>query len=448
MRTANSKNPCSILLLAPLAFAFAALPVGAQVSGVITRTSVSSTGEEADGASITNSATPLSISSDGRFVAFNSLASNLVWNDTNGIPDIFVRDLLLGTTERVSVSSSGQQAIGDNYARGSYGTALNADGRYVAFYSYSPNLVPGDTGGQSDVFVHDRATGATQRVSLSTSNGSPNNASQYPSISADGRYVAFQSGGSNLVTGDKNKNVDVFLRDRTSNTTARVSVSSSNIEGNGASSIGLGNTAISADGRCVVFHSSATNLVPGDSNGQYDVFVRDLTANSTQRISLTSAGGQTNGWNGHGSISGDGRYVAFFSYAPNLVPNGASVPQPQVYVRDRVLGTSVCASVSTAGAVSDRAALAHPAISGDGRFVAFVSGATNLVAGGTTPGYHVFVRDLVLGTTTCPTASAAGGGILNEVAIDALGHHIAFSSVASDLVPGDSNGVQDVFVVQ
>ncbi|MCC7011901.1 MAG: hypothetical protein IT454_04990 [Planctomycetes bacterium] len=447
MQTTNTRYPILVPTLA-LALAAAAPPAVAQVSGVITRASLSSTGVDANGASVTNSATPLSISSDGRFVAFNSAATNLVSVDTNGIPDVFVRDLLLGTTERVSVTSSGGQAIGDSSARGSYGTALNADGRYVAFYSYSPNLVSGDTGGFCDVFVHDCATGATERVSVSTSNGSPNNASQYPSISSDGRYVVFQSGATNLVSGDKNNNVDVFLRDRSTNVTKRVSVSTAGKDANGLSSLGLGNTAVSADGRYVVFHSSATNLVSGDTNGQYDVFLRDLVANTTQRISLTSTAAQTNGWNGQASISADARYVAFYSYAPNLVPGGATVPQPQVYVRDRVLGTTACASVSSSGVVSDRAAVVHPAISGDGRFVTFVSNATNLVAGGTTPGYHVFVRDLALGTTTCPTASAAPGTTLIDVAIDSLGLHIAFDSLATNLVPGDTNGVQDVFVIE
>ena len=444
---------CSSLLLVPLALSAAAMPTAAQVAGVVTRVSVSSTGAEANGASTTNSLTPMSISADGRFVSFNSGATNLVDGDTNGIPDVFVRDLLLGTTERVSVSSAGQQGSGGgtNATLGSYGSALSADGRYVAFYSYSPNLVAGDTGGWVDVFVRDRVSGATERVSVSSSNGSPNGASQYPSLSADGRYVVFQSAGTNLVSGDKNNQTDLFVRDRVARTTRRVSVSSTGKEGNGASAAGMGNQAISADGRYVVFQSLATNLVTGDTNGQMDIFLRDLWSNVTERVSVTATGGQADGYSAHASISADGRYVVFSSAAPNLAPAGAPAGVLQVYVRDRQLGTTVCASVSDLGQAGDRSTFSHAAISGDGRFVTFQSGATNFVPGATTSGYNVFVRDLALGMTTCPTAWSGGWGLgtgFPDVAIDGDGSAIVFSSAGTNLVAGDSNGVTDVFLLQ
>jgi Tol biopolymer transport system component len=435
------------ILLAPLVLTV--LPAAAQVAGVVTRASVSSAGVEGNGVSVTNSDTNMSCSADGRYVAFNSAASNLVPGDTNGAPDTFVRDLLLGTTERISVSSSGQQGNPDNYGRGSYGASMSADGRYVAFESYSPNLVANDSGGLCDIFVHDRVTGSTVRASVSTKNKSPNGASHDPSISGDGRYVLFDSAASDLVSGDHNQSVDVFVRDLWTNTTTRVSVSPSGAAGNGASTLFLNGQSLSADGRFAVFKSSASNLVSGDTNGVADLFVRDLWAGSTERVNVTSAGLQTNGAVDCACISGDGNSVAFWSTAGELLPPGAASNGYQGYVRDRTTNTTECLSVSTAGDLVSQA-LPNGALSADGRFFAFWGNAALLGAGFT--GSTLTVRDRYLGMTTGPVLWAGpltwSGSSMPTVAMAANGAAIAFNSDSPYLVPNDTNGLSDVFVVQ
>ncbi len=205
-----------------------------------------------------------SMSANGRYVVFRSNVPNLVVADTNSTYDVFVYDQQAGDTSRVSLSSSGEQG-----ALPSFGASISADGRYVAFSSAADNLVVGDTNDATDVFVHDRQSRSTTRVSVSSSGeeGSGTN----PSISADGRFVMFESGATNLVTGDINDSVDVFVHDRQAGTTSRVSISSSGEEGNDRSE----DSAMSANGRYVVFDSEATNLVPGDTNGFDDVFVHE-----------------------------------------------------------------------------------------------------------------------------------------------------------------------------
>jgi len=211
-----------------------------------------------------------SISADGRYVAFQSYATNLVGGDGNGYLDVFVRDRQSGTTERVSVDSLGGEGDGDS----GY-SSISADGRYVAFLSLA-NLVGGDTNGFGDVFVRDRQSGTTERVSVDSLGGEGNSDSYGSSISADGRYVAFQSSATNLVGGDTNGVDDSFVRDRQNGRTERVSVDSLGVEGNSDSY----DSSISANGRYVAFQSYATNLVNGDGNGRQDVFLRDRNCGS------------------------------------------------------------------------------------------------------------------------------------------------------------------------
>jgi Tol biopolymer transport system component len=346
--------------------------------GTTERVSVSSAGAEAN-----NSNYYPSISADGGHVAWESCATNLVSGDTNNEGDIFVRDRLLGTTERASVSSAGAEA--NDYSESA---SISADGRCVAFHSFATNLVPGDTNGWPDVFVRDRLLGTTERVSVNSAGAQANFGSYYPSISADGRYVAFASSASNLVEGDNNGVHDVFVRDRLALTTERVSVSSAETEGNDGS---FSYTCpISADGRHAAFWSRASNLVAGDTNGVYDVFVRDRLTGNTGRVSLSSAGAEGNGDSGYLSISADGRYVAFHSFATNLVP-GDTNGWSDVFVRDRLAASTKRVSVSSAGAEANSNSQ-YPSISADGGYVAFHSWATNLVAGDTNADVDVFVR--------------------------------------------------------
>jgi Tol biopolymer transport system component len=295
-------------------------------TGVSERVSVASDGSQANGAS-----RETRISADGRFVAFACHASNLVPGDTNGLSDAFVHDRLTGETWRVNVSTSGDQADGETFHLN-----INDDGRFVVFESRADNLVPGDTNTDPDAFVRDWQTGITERVSVSSSGEQGNCCSGHVggfAISADANYVAFGSTSTNLVPGDTNNAVDVFLRDRLASTTERVSVSGPGEQADA----GGGSPDLSSDGRYMAFLSSATNLVPGDTNGVCDVFVRDLLASLTERVSVSSTGEQANGETPgfpYARISADGRCVVFQSDATNLVPgdtNGLS----DIFVRVR-----------------------------------------------------------------------------------------------------------------
>ncbi len=199
---------------------------------------------------------------------------------------------------------------------------LSADGRYVAYGSVASTLVAGDTNGARDIFVHDRTTATTTRVSVATGGTQSNGTSEDPVLSDDGRYVVFQAAASNLVAGDTNAVQDAFVHDRQTGTTSRLSVSSSGVEGNGDSL----EPTIAGNGSAVAFESAATNLVTGDTNAAVDIFVRDLAAGTTVRVSVDSAGAQANGASDESSFSGDGSHVAFESLASNLVAGDTNAP--------------------------------------------------------------------------------------------------------------------------
>jgi Tol biopolymer transport system component len=401
----------------------------------ITRSSVSSSEAQADGQNDYPS-----VSADGRYVAFQSLATNLVSGDTNGFGDVFVRDHQTGDTERVSVDSSGTQADGE-----SLNAAISSEGRYVAFVSAATNLVPGDTNDVFDVFVHDRDTGVTERVSVD-STGAQADFHSFdfpPSISGDGRYVAYYSQAFNLVAGDTNNHADVFVHDRDTGVTERVSVDSTGAQANSSS---FGEPSISGDGRNVAFISTATNLVPADTNGTYDVFVHDRDTDITERVSVDSTGTQADFGGDAAAISGDGRYVAFQSFGSNLVAgdtNGAN----DVFVHDRDTGVTERVSLDSTGAQADFGS-SQPSISGDGRYVAFASDATNLVPGDTNGIQDVFVHDRTNGWT-----QRASLGVFYQQAdtfsflpsISGDGRYVAFES-ATNLVDNDTNGVADVYL--
>jgi len=378
-----------------------------------------------------------SISADGRYVAFLSKASDLVANDTNDEWDVFVRDRRQGTTERVSISSAGGQATGLSWA-----PSISADGRYVAFQSSASDLVANDTNGQHDVFVRDRQRGTTRRVSVTSAGGEAAGSSTSPSVSADGRYIAFVSYSSDLVANDTNDTNDVFVRDRRARTTERVSISSAGAQGNGASRA----PSISADGRYVAFGSIASDLVANDTNKTDDVFVRDRRAGTTERVSISSAERQATGYSYSGSISADGRFVAFDSTADDLVAADIN-RQRDIFLRDRQQGTTSRVSVSSTGGEAANHSFS-PSISADGRYVAFTSYASDLVADDTDR-VDVFVRDRQQRMTRRISLSSAGGqanGDSHHPSISADGRYIAFESEASDLVANDTNRKLDIFV--
>jgi len=400
------------------------------------RVSVSSSGQEGD----LHSTAP-AISADGLSIAFESAASDFAAGDTNTFLDVFCRNLSTGQTEIESLA--GGSTFGN---LSSSHPSISADGRYVAFESGASNLVAGDTNGTTDVFVHDRVLGTTQRISISSSGVEGNSASLHASISADGRYVAFHSIATNLATGDTNGVADIFVRDRLNATTERVSLSSSGAQGDGASI----NPSISGDGRYVAFQSTATNLVPGDTNGVSDIFVRDRTTGATVRASVNNSQFQSNDLSEEASISADGRFVAFASPATNLIgplafdTNGFE----DVFCRDLVNNSTGLVSLRTNG-VQGNDVSRKPSISADGRFVAFESKATNFVSGDTNDDFDVFLRDRSANTTEGVSLVPTGvpGDKRSEAAsISADGRFVAFASYADNLVPGDTNNNQDVFV--
>ena len=403
----------------------------------LTRISIAS-----DGAQGNNDSWMASISADGRCVAFESAASNLVPGDTNGCRDIFVHDRHTGTTTRVSVASDGAQSNGPSSL-----PSISADGRFVAFSSWSSNLVPDDTNGCGDVFVHDRETRVTTRVSVASDGTQGNGHSSYPSISADGRFVVFWSEASNLVPDDTNGCGDVFVHDRETRGTTRVSVASDGTKGNGEAKRG----AISVDGRFVVFSSEASNLVPDDTNGWPDVFVHNRETGGTTRVSVASNGTQGNGASWGGSISADNRFVVFGSSASNLVSSDTNGVD-DVFVHDRLTGTTTRVSLASDGIQGNGNSWGNwRCMSADGRFVAFRSWSSNLVPDDTNGCADVFVHDRLTGVTTRVSVASdgtQGSGESLAPSVSGDGRFVAFQSRASNLVPDDTNGAVDVFVAE
>jgi len=366
------------------------------------------------------------ISSDGRYVAFASSATNLAAGDVNGVDDIFTYDRLTGAVVLVSVDSFGVQADGPSYR-----PSVSTDGRWVVFESDATNLDALDTNGARDVFLRDTVLGVTQLISLDPSGAQAPGASGDPSLTADGLFAAFRI------------QADVFVRDLTLNTTTLVSVDQGGVNPAGGSF----GSAISADGRYVAFASLSSNITPADANGTYDVFVRDTVAGTTTLVSVDSFGAQANGVSGDPAISPDGRYVAYFSLASNLVASDTNGKR-DVFLHDLQTGATTRVSVDSSGAEGDNTSR-QPAVSQDGRYVAFFSTATNLVAGDTNGAGDVFVRDTLFGTTTrvsVDSSSAQGDAVSSQPRISDLGQFVAFQSNATNLVAVDTNAAEDVFV--
>ena len=319
--------------------------------------------------------------------------------DTNGARDVFVRDLQTGETTRVSVSSSGAEANGDSFA-----PALSSDGRYVAFSSAATNLVDGDTNDANDIFIRDRQANTTTRVSVGFDGSQANGGSDQPSLSGDGRLVAFTSTASNIVNGDANNLRDAFVYDRQAGTAVNVSVDSNGVQGDLESA----SPVLSADGKFVAYQSFADNLIPDDQNEGGDIFVRDLQANTTERVSEYTGHYEAEGDSQRPSISADGRYVAFDSDDWDLVW-GDTNDSFDVFVNDRATTVTTRVSVDDSGTQSNSDSF-RPSISADGRYVAFYSEASNLVPGDTNGATDVFVYDRRSGATKRVSVAAGGRG--------------------------------------
>lgn len=399
----------------------------------VDRVSVDSAGGQADDDSYL-----AAVSASGRFVAFVSSAGNLVAGDTNGLEDVFVRDRLLGRTERVSVSSSGAQATG-----GAGQPAISANGRFVAFSSAASNLVPGDRTGHSDVFVRDRQRGTTVRVSVGVGGHGANDDSYTPALSADGRSVAFLSAASDLVAGDGNGYTDVFVA-----TASGIRLASVGLGGAAADNHAFA-PALSDDGRIVVWSSRATTLVPGNDGALAHVYARDLAGYATSRVSVGvdgEADGES-GLNGQ-AVSADGSVVAFSSDATNIVATDQNGHR-DVFVRDLSTGVTTLASVHSDGTQGNvDSSYIHLDLSADGRLVAYASAADNLVDGDTNGYVDSFVYDRIDGRTERVTLNlldreSARGGV--DPVLSADGRLVVFHSLSPNLVPGDTNRSLDVF---
>jgi Tol biopolymer transport system component len=380
------------------------------------------------------------VSSNGRFVVLRSVDSTFVPNDTNRVVDIFVRDTATGEMERVSVSSDGAEADGLSEHHG-----ISGDGRFVAFSSDATNLVSNDGNGFADIFIRDRKTKKTELVTRAYDGSDANGPSAYPPISDDGRYVAFASEATNLVPNDTNGVTDVFIYDRRLRQTRRISVGAGGVQADGASTY----PSLSATGRYVVFTSSATNLVEGDTNGVDDVFEYDTNTNALVRVSVKSDGTQSDSpsYNYTNAVTRDGRTIAFVSRSTLDASdhNGTF----DVYVRDR--GTSLTTLISrTPGGTSGSGDSMHATVSArDGRYVAFHSVASDLTSDDTNDVPDVFVYDRQASSMKRISVGANHGQAnlgSYRASISSSGREITFSSDASNLVPGDSNQQTDVFI--
>jgi Tol biopolymer transport system component len=380
-------------------------------------------------------------SADGRFVAYESSAGNLVANDTNGDFDVFVYDRETGVNERVSVSTAGIEGNNDSRI-----PSISADGRFVAFTSVANNLVPGDTNVWNDAFVRDRLLGTTERVSIAANGAQGDQPSAASAISADGRYVVFTSLATNLVPGQLYTDWNVFVKDRVTGSVTLASVDTSGTQQHGNSTGG----SISADGRYVAFQSTA-ELTWGIVNNSSNIFVRDLWAARTELVDVTWFGISGDSGSDLHAISADGRWVAFQSYADDLIPNAANIG-PHIFLRDLVSATTTCVSVNYSGVesayISDATVLS---ISADGRFVAFDSTAPDLVPNDSGTIADVFVRDALAGKTSRVSeslAGAQGNGSSYGCSLSADGRFVAFGSLANNLDGMfDPNLSMDIFLL-
>ncbi|MGI9604317.1 MAG: TolB family protein, partial [Acidimicrobiales bacterium] len=354
---------------------------------------------DANGAQATGASDAPTVSADGRYVAYASVATDIISPDTNGAEsDVFRRDNLTGAVQRISAS----QRNGNDLT--STRPTSSADGQLVAYET-------GVVAAQREIWIR-RVGGSTnhERVDAALA-GSPNGDSTEPSISDDGVRIVYTSAATNLVTGDGNGVTDVFVHDTQTDATTRVSVDSGGVEATGAS----GEPAISGDGRYVVFSSVASDLAVGDSNGVSDVFVHDTQTGATSRVSVDSGGTQASGASSAPSVSAAGDVVAFASTASDLVP-GDTNALVDVFVRDLGAATTTRLSTDAFGVEAiGGSGSGEPALADDGSHLAYSSSTTNLVADDTNAVSDVFVKRVVVPTITSVVGPAGSPGEVSSI---------------------------------
>ena len=422
-------------LLVPVLALLHATSFAAQVAEVTTIVSASPSGGFAIGSS------GASISADGRWVAFHSISTALAPGDGFGFDsDIFVKDRLTGDVDLVSVALAGVPANGE-----SRDPSISANGRHVVFVSSAADLVVGDGNGVGDIFVRDRVKGTTVRVSRAVDGGDPNGASYTPRISAGGRFVVFTSDASNLVAGDSNDARDIFVHDRRKQTTELVSLTWTGAQTQG---VGGANPVVSANGNVVVFESSASDLVQGlGAFPGSQIYLRDRLLGTTELISATASGEPADSWCRRPEMTPDGLNVVFESYAENLVP----VPSNHVvgiFLFDRLAGALERVSKSIDGEPSSHSCY-WPSLSYDARFVAFNTGADSLAGPSLNWLRDVYVHDRLTGVNervSVDDDGVEGEANSEEAVLSADGRYVAFVSSADDLIPGGTNGDLHVFL--
>ena len=394
------------------------------------RVSLLADGRQANGASSSPVFTP-----DGKGVVFSSLASNLVGSDTNGSTDLFLKTLASGAVTRLSTTTAGGELPGGVVA-GSR-PVLSADGTQLLFSGDGNAIVGGDSNASRDVFLKDLQSGQVTRVSTTATGAEANGLSQNPHFLPDGQRVLFVSDASNLVSGDTNAARDLFVKDLASGAVTRLSTAADGSEANG------GNTSprLAADGSRLAFVSAASNLVKGDTNGFLDVYLRELDSGQVSRASLAVDGREPDGDSYGPALSPDGRTVAFTSKASNLVP-GDTNGVADLFLKDLVTGNLSRISLSAEGLEangSSDAALFSP----DGRFLAFTSEASNLVGGDDNGLADLFIKELDTGLLR----RLGGNGVSDSLQFSPDGLTLTYRSAATDRVNGDSNGVEDIFTL-
>lgn len=434
MKVIVKRNQRVLGLAALIAGLVIVMSVNAVAYRTLERVNVRSNGIQTTGGDSLNPA----ISVDGRYVAFQSDAPNLVADDDNSVSDIFLHDRATGMTIRVSRGLDGAQPNG-----GSTNPAINADGRYIAFESESTNLVANDNNLNPDIFVYDRDTQTTTRVSVGTGGVEGTQYSYSPSISADGQLIAFSSYSPNLVAPDGNSNTDIFVYDLAGDAIERIT----SADADGAAF----EPVISGDGRYVTYRSLATNLVENDANTVGDIFLYDRLNLTTTRVSVNSNGDEANGDSQNPSISADGRYIVFESGASNLVANDSN-NYSDIFLHDTTDGTTIRVNINSGGQQAFEGGSSGGVISADGQYIAFTSFANSLVQGDNNDLSDIFVHSLADSTTVRASVNNSGqqvaGGHSGQPAISGDGTYVVFQSGAVNLVTGDTNGLTDIFAAR
>ncbi len=383
-----------------------------------------------------------SISEDARYIVYESSAKNLVTDKTTSNRDIFLYDRVTKKTRRISISN------GEEANSSSYDAEISADGNVIVFTSQASNLVSNDTEGKKDIFAYDKTTGKITRVSVSSAGVAADGDSEFSDVSGDGRYVVFESEATNLVSGDTNEKKDIFRHDRTTGKTVRVSY---DFLDNEITDHDSEEPVISNDGRYIAFQTRAS-LVPCDDNKATDVYVRDMVDGLTTHASVTYYGCVPHGSSNHPSISGNGRFVTFASSATDLVMEEDTNKKNDLFIRDLEKLDTERISIASNGTEGDERSVGYGGnISADGRYVVFSSPSTTFASEDQDKKYDVYARDRQTKKTTQEGVGhyfeqGSGDESANTAVISANGKYIVFDSNSGELVPGDDNNDWDIYI--